>query len=333
MLKKVLLVGCESFVQSTIENITPKGDGVYNNTFFTGDLTQAPFDAVVRCYIQQYDVCVKVRKNTFFALPIEYHSGKWNDGNHWVIDNNGPYDYLIGALDVFKGMKNLIVDMDMDNWSEKSISYWTDLPVPETQYEDRICWITSNAIEMPGHRKRMEFYNAIYKKMSNLDVYGRGFTPIETKEPYLVKYKYGISIENGYEKYMYSEKVLDIWLSYGLPFYYGGYGLAEFFPPESFIWIDINDPDRAIAIMQQAIKNKEWEKRLPAIKQARQLILHKYNRLARLADIIDTYGTQDAYVDMVIPANNQYTIRHRFYDKIQKLRKSIWKRRVGYYNW
>lgn len=334
--KKVLLIGNQGIIQSDIEKITPNGDGVYGHYVFTPDINDGPFDAVVRYHSQYHDIHISgggVRKNNFFALPIEYHSGKWDDGNHWVIDNNGDYDYLIGSLDIFKGMKNIVTDIFFEMWSEKSISYWINYPLPKKQHEDRICWITSNAIEMPGHRKRMMFYNAIHKKMPNLDVYGRGFMPIEAKQPYLQKYKYAISIENGSDKHWFTEKVLDVWCNYGLPFYYGGQTLGDFVPPESFIPIDINDPNRAIAIMKNAIKNNEWEKRLSAIKQARLIILRDYNRLARLTHIINIYGTSDDFVNIIIPKNTQYTPRHKFYDKIQKLRKSIWKRRVGYYKW
>ncbi len=331
-MKKVLLLS-DHMAQNHIERLTPKGDGICNDCYFTTDVTEQPFDAVVRYHTFNREVEVCVRKGNFFAYPIEYHTGKWDDGNHWVIDNNGDYDYLIGCLNVFQGKPNAIKYIYSEAWFEKTYAYWMNMDIPQKVVEDKVCWITSNAIEMPGHRYRMEFLHAIFDKVDNLNVYGRGFFPMKNKEDILRKYKYVIAFENGFEQYWHTEKILDVWLNYGLPFYYGAEKIHELYPEQACIRIEPNNLEQTVESMQKAIRDKEWERRLPAICEARRMLLHEHNMMYRLANVMHTCVTHTSHVDLTITKNTTHTHRHKFYDKMQKLRKSIWKRRVGYYKW
>ena len=52
---------------------------------------------------------------------------------------------------------------------------------------------------------------------------------------------------------------------------------GEYFPEESFIEIDIRDSQAALATIKAAIANNEYEKRLPAIIEARRRVIEDYN--------------------------------------------------------
>ena len=74
-----------------------------------------------------------------------------------------------------------------------------------------------------------------------------------------------------------------------LPFYAGDPRATECFPPESFIPVPINDPGKAFEIIRKAMDDGEYEKRLPAIREARCLVLEKYNMFAQTATVIHNH--------------------------------------------
>jgi hypothetical protein len=138
-----------------------------------------------------------------------------------------------------------------------------------------LSWITSNRVDTEGHRKRMAYLERI-KSMPSLDLFGRGFNPLDDKWDGLLPYRYSIAFENYVNSHYWTEKLMDCYLAWTVPLYYGCTELEKFFPPESFIRIDpsVADP---IGALQQIIKNDEWERRLSAIKMARELVLHDHN--------------------------------------------------------
>jgi len=71
-----------------------------------------------------------------------------------------------------------------------------------------------------------------------------------------------------------------------LPFYVGCTNASDYFPAESFIPLDIDRPDAAIDIIRSAVADGEYEKRLPAIIEARRRVLHEHNYFALLARTI-----------------------------------------------
>jgi hypothetical protein len=79
----------------------------------------------------------------------------------------------------------------------------------------------------------------------------------------------------------------DPFLGFALPFYAGCPNASEYFPAGSFVPIDPRDFEGALAIIRSVIENDEYEKRLPAILEARQLILEEYNLFAVLSREIE----------------------------------------------
>jgi hypothetical protein len=73
-----------------------------------------------------------------------------------------------------------------------------------------------------------------------------------------------------------------------MPIYYGCTNISEFFPPEFFVSIDINDPD-AIEKIQETIASDLWIKNQNAIAYARLLILERYQFFPFLAQEIQAH--------------------------------------------
>ncbi len=137
------------------------------------------------------------------------------------------------------------------------------------------------------HKKRNFFIEELHKKLPQLDRFGRGIREIKDKADALDSYKYHIAVENHRCDHWWTEKLSDAFLGLTLPFYYGAPNASEYFPSESFIEIDINDPVKSSQIISIAMKNNEYEKRLKHINKSRQFVLDKYNFYATISKIIE----------------------------------------------
>lgn len=141
------------------------------------------------------------------------------------------------------------------------------------------------------HNKRYQFTQGLKKQLPELDIYGHGVRLMDDKAESLDDYRYHVAIENYHGKHHWTEKLADAFLGLTLPFYFGCPNAADYFPEESFIPIDIFDPDGAYEIIQRAIRDNEYEKRLPHILEARRLVLEQYNIFAVLSRAIEArYG-------------------------------------------
>lgn len=137
------------------------------------------------------------------------------------------------------------------------------------------------------HHHRFRFMQQLIKAMPELEVYGRGARPMDDKAAALDIYRYHVTIENFVGPHHWTEKLADAFLGLTLPFYYGCTNAADYFPADSFIPIDIKDPKTAVEIMRSAIANNEYEKRLPAMMEARRRIMFDHNFFALIANEID----------------------------------------------
>lgn len=134
------------------------------------------------------------------------------------------------------------------------------------------------------HHRRARFMRELVKRMPELDVFGRQTPrPLDDKAECLRGYRYHVAIENFIGLHHWTEKLADAYLGLTLPFYCGCPNLAEYFPEESFIRIDIHDVDGSVAAMRRAVANREFEKRLSAIIEAKRRVMFEYNLFAVVA--------------------------------------------------
>jgi hypothetical protein len=168
--------------------------------------------------------------------------------------------------------------------SNHKISYDQMAQNPPLKKPETISTVCSNKQQKHTvHNQRYEFTHALKKQLPELEIFGRGIRPVEDKSEALNDYKYHIAIENFIGKHHWTEKLADAFLGGCLPFYYGCPNAADYFPPESFIPIDINNLAEAAQTIRQAIENNEYEKRLPHILEARRRVMEEYNIFSVLA--------------------------------------------------
>lgn len=139
------------------------------------------------------------------------------------------------------------------------------------------------------HHRRFNFLRSLMRLMPAIDVFGRGARPLEDddKANALDLYRYHIAAENYIGPHHWTEKLSDAFLGLTLPFYAGCPNAADYFPADSFIPIDMKDPAGAARIIREAIARNEYEKRLPAIIEARRRVLFEHNFFALVSREIE----------------------------------------------
>lgn len=148
------------------------------------------------------------------------------------------------------------------------------------------------------HAKRYALTKYLSERMPELDWYGWGVKKLDKKYEAQNDYRYSIAVENYVAPYHWTDKIADPLLSLCLTFYVGDPRLEEVFPAESFIRIPLDDPEEAHRIIRQSIDNGEYEKRLPAIREARRRLVEQYNMFNRVADLIQEHTAKSGQAAM-----------------------------------
>lgn len=136
------------------------------------------------------------------------------------------------------------------------------------------------------HKYRYRFTQQLKQALPELEIFGHGVRYIKHKNEALDSFRYHIAIENHVYQHHWTEKLADSFLGMCLPFYHGAPNAADYFPAESFIPINIHNFEESFARIQQAIRDNEYERRLPAIREARRLVLERYSTFPQLARLI-----------------------------------------------
>lgn len=168
-------------------------------------------------------------------------------------------------------------------------------PLDKTRNIATVC--SSKRQKHTLHNRRFEFVQQMRELLPDLDVYGHGVRPMHDKAESLDHYRYHIAIENHVGLHHWTEKLADPFLGVALPFYSGCPNASDYFPAESFIPINIDDPVATADTIRRSIEADEYLKRLPAILEARRLVLEKYNLFAVLSHEIEArYDSEAVHV-------------------------------------
>jgi hypothetical protein len=137
------------------------------------------------------------------------------------------------------------------------------------------------------HRRRYDFTMALKERLPGLDMFGHGVRAIVDKADALDPYRYHIAVENFAGPHHWTEKLSDPFLGACMPLYYGCPNVADYFPEESFLHINIWDVDEAVETIERAVRDRLHEKCLPAILESRRLVLEKYGPIATISRIVN----------------------------------------------
>jgi hypothetical protein len=149
------------------------------------------------------------------------------------------------------------------------------------------CVCSSKAMRHTMHSRRLAFVQRLMRHdLPEIEVWGYGIRDLQNKADAIDPYKYHLTIENHSCDHHWTEKLADAFLGYSLPIYFGCTNLNEYFPPESYVWIDIRSPDQALATLRQTLAEDPYQGRLPAIIEARRRVIEEYATFPQLARLI-----------------------------------------------
>ncbi len=166
-----------------------------------------------------------------------------------------------------------------------SYDHLVSMPPPhKTKAISTVC--STKAMRHTLHSLRLDFTRRLMSDLPELDVFGYGMGHLDNKADAIDSYRYHLVIENHSSPHHWTEKLADAFLGYSLPIYFGCTNLNEYFPEESYVWIDIRNYDSAKSQIRSLIASDAYEKRLPAIIEARRLVMEKYATFPQLAEMI-----------------------------------------------
>ncbi len=137
--------------------------------------------------------------------------------------------------------KVLTYDKDLLDLGENFTFYphggcWIPPNEQKIYKKNKIVSIISSAKKMTkGHILRHSVINAYKDK---IDVYGRGYNPVNLKTEALSDYMFSITIENVKKDYYFTEKLIDCFMTGAIPIYYGCPSIGDFFDINGMIVID-----------------------------------------------------------------------------------------------
>jgi hypothetical protein len=280
---------------------TPGGAGLWNFVQFTEEPV-SNYDFLVVINNLEIDSELQRTPNKIFRIiqePPIAHFKQWHI--------NPPFCSKTLTCDPELSSPSYVRSQPMLPWHiNRDFNFLITLPVSSKTRQ--LSWITTTRKFLPGHRQRMRFLHYIKGKLAALDLLGGnikhimnhkvkrdiereqrelGFKYIEDKWAGLAPYKYSLAIENYSGPDYWTEKIADCFLAYTLPVYYGCTNIEDYFPERSFVRIDIEKPEQACETIMKLLKDDQWEKRIPAINEARDYILKKYQFFPAMANFID----------------------------------------------
>ncbi len=172
---------------------------------------------------------------------------------------------------------------------KKEFSSFEDLQKPVGGKTKLLSIATSSKNRTEGHKKRLKLAYALKNHFGEeLDMYGAGINLIENKWDAIAPYKYHITLENSYVLHYWTEKLADAFIGEAFPLYYGCPNLNHYFPEKSFMHIDADDIPGTIKKIERAINENLYEKNVEHIREAKKLVMEKYNLFATIASICNS---------------------------------------------
>ena len=180
----------------------------------------------------------------------------------------------------------------------KPFNELSTLPIPIKR--KKLSAVMSNKRYTRIQQARLDVLRKISMRYPKIDIYGRGLSSVDFGNSYkgelaynrnckfrgLINYEYSFAIENSAHENYFTEKLVDCFLSWTKPLYWGCTNLEQYFPTNSYVWIDINSPYVVDMVMEEVSKPIDYN----ALREARELVLYKYNLWPSIQKILQDSG-------------------------------------------
>jgi hypothetical protein len=265
---------------------TPKNSGRWNNLVGVSELKDADF------FVIQDGIPVHLKSQ----VPLERSIFIKREPPH--ISSLPPNFNVSRVFKSFNYPSYLVDFLPAAWWVEKPYDELLALPYPHKS--KKISCITTNK-----YSRRSQFINSyVHKYPKELDVFGRwNYTHLpdfKNSKSYkgelnyngnckfngLSSYQYTLALENGSIKNYWTEKLVDAFLSWSLPIYWGCSNVFDFFPEKSLHSIDITKSDVCEKV-HEIIKASPSREEIEAIEYSREKILKTYNLWAVIEKLLE----------------------------------------------
>lgn len=251
---------------------TPGGDGVWDGIRFTVDPVEECDYLVILNNRMKTDLRVRCPVGNVWALMQEPYVWGFTD---WMVEGHRSFSRVY-THHVPSGDPKYVTSHPALPWHiHRSFDELVSCPVPRKH--GMLSWVVGNCRDLPGHMKRLSFLRFLQRDGGlPIDLYGRAVRYIEDKWDGLAPYRYSLAVENASVPDYWTEKIADCFLSWTVPFYHGCTNLERYFPPDSFLRIDIDRPAEAVETIRCIASEDDWQRRLPALEEARRRVLHEF---------------------------------------------------------
>lgn len=300
---------------------TPGGKGIWDGIRFTTDDVEACDALVVLNNRMKHAVHAHCPKGRVWALMQEPYVKGFTD---WMAEGHDAFDWVCTNYLPTSDRKYITSQPALPWHINRTFDELTTMGIPDKNRS--LSWIVGNSRELPGHIDRLNFLRLIQGEQSiPADLFGRAVQPIDDKWDGLAPYYFSLAIENTVATDYWTEKLADCFLSWTIPIYHGCPNLASYFPPDSFIPVDVRKPDEALASIREVVAGgaHEWKRRLPALLEARHLVLSKYQIFPHLAELLRMNTSPETKRYTVVVPPYQRSLQAKIWRLAGKLKKAI----------
>lgn len=155
--------------------------------------------------------------------------------------------------------------------------------------------VISGKTKTDGQRQRLDALRAIQKQYPSINIYGRGLEGMGLDFSYkgslegvlgkfngLFGYDYSLAFENSSHRNYFTEKIIDCFLCWSKPVYWGCTNISDFFPEESYDYVDLNSETNIDAVLDCLTRPVD----LDAISETRKKVLEEYSLWPSILKII-----------------------------------------------
>ena len=267
---------------------TPDQKGVWNGIRFTMDeVGECDYLIMLNNRMKVATTALCPPENVWVLMQEPYERG-FSD---WVVEGHDPFAKVLTHHRPVDSPKYVASHPAIPWHVNRTFDQLTACSIPEKR--KGLSWIVGDAMDLPGHRRRWSFLEDIKKAKLPIDLFGKKIRYLQDKWDGLASYRYSLAIENNSGPDMWTEKLADCYLAWTLPIYYGCTNLEDYFPAGSFVRIDITKPEASLEKIRAAMAGEAWKMSLPALEEARNLVLRKYQIFPYLSGLIGEQSKGD----------------------------------------
>jgi len=308
----------KNWSQPDIMRQTPGGLGIWGNIRFTQEAVPECDYLLFLNNLMQVTVSAVCPASHIWAIMQEPYFRGHSD---WLIEKH-DYFHKVFTHHPLLTPKYITSHPALPWYINKTYDQLVSEP-PITK-EKKISWVVGNANDLPGHTRRYALLKALQEDNGiNIDLFGRAIKPIDDKWDALAPYQYSLAIENSSSLDYWTEKVADCFLARAIPIYHGCLNLGDYFPKDSFIWLDIDNPTNSIRDIKKILAKDNPIKRLSALEEARDMVLNRYQLFPFIADKVSQESNSPANRQLVTIPPYRRSVKAIINHRVYKLKKSL----------